>query len=132
MSTPTAASEGRVDRQGRILEAALDLLSRHGISGVNMRAVAREAGVSLGLVHYHYDDKMSLIRAALHRFEEQDLGFLESDTELPPVSRLRKALRRVADDEFLTTEYLSLRLQLWSLARAHEDFEEINAAAWAR
>jgi AcrR family transcriptional regulator len=31
----------QVDRQERILEAALGLLSRHGISGVNMRAVAR-------------------------------------------------------------------------------------------
>ena len=132
MSTPTADSEGRVDRQGRILEAALDLLSRHGIAGVNMRAVAREAGVSLGLVNYHYEDKMSLIRAALHRIEEDDLALVEPDLSLAPVARLRKALRRIADPEFLTTEYLTLRLQLWSLAQANEEFRQINAEAWER
>jgi len=32
-----------------------------------MRAVAREAGVSLGLVNYHYADKTRLIAAALWR-----------------------------------------------------------------
>lgn len=132
MSTPSADSEGRVDRQARILGAALGLLSQHGISGVNIRAVAKEAGVSLGLVNYHYEDKTSLIRAALHQFEEQDLAFLEPDPALAPVARLRAALRRVADPEFLTTEYLSLRLQLWSLAQANKDFEEINAAAQKR
>ena len=132
MSTPTTDSGGRVDRQGRILEAALELLSRHGISGVNIRAVAKEAGVSLGLVNYHYEDKMSLIRAALHRIEEDDLALVEPDMSLAPVARLRKALRRIADPEFLTTEYLTLRLQLWSLAQANDEFRQINAAAWER
>ena len=60
------------DRQVRILEAALSLLSRRGISGVSMRAVAAEAKVALGLVNYYYEDKTSLIAAALHRVEEQD------------------------------------------------------------
>jgi TetR/AcrR family transcriptional regulator, cholesterol catabolism regulator len=42
------------------------------------------------------------------------------------------ALRRVADPEFLTTEYLSLRLQLWALGQAHEAFAHINTAAQKR
>ena len=42
------------------------------------------------------------------------------------------ALRRVAAPESFTTEYLSLRLQLWALARAHEDYEQINTTAQQR
>jgi len=45
---------------------------------------------------------------------------------------LRKALRRVAGTELLTTRYLSLRLHLWALAQADEDYAEINAAAFDR
>lgn len=119
-------------RQERILDAVLRLLSQRGISAVSMRAVAREAGVSLGLVNYYYEDKTSLIRAALHRIEEQDIAMVEADLALEPEDRLRAALKRVADPEFLTTEYLSLRLQLWSLAQAHEDFEQINTEAQKR
>lgn len=120
------------DSAGRILDAVLTLLSRHGIGGVSMRAVAREAGVALGLVNYHYDDKTSLICAALRRIEDQDIALVEPDPSLPPAERLRVALRRVADPEFLTTEYLSLRLQLWSLAQAGEEFERINTEAQGR
>lgn len=120
------------DRQERILDAVVELLSRGGISAVSMRAVTREAGVSLGLVNYHYADKTSLIAAALRRVEEQDLAIVEADPSLEPVTRLRAALARVAAPEYLTTEYLSLRLQLWSLAQAHEEFEQINTGAQQR
>ncbi|MEW2399258.1 TetR/AcrR family transcriptional regulator [Streptomyces sp. NPDC046862] len=129
MSAHTGLTGQPVDRQARILDATLHLLARHGISGVSMRAVAREAGVALGLVNYHYEDKNSLIRAVLHRIEEHDVALLAVDESLPPEKQVRLALRRVAEPRFLTQEYLSLRLQLWALAQAHEDFAHINTAA---
>jgi AcrR family transcriptional regulator len=122
----------KVDRQALILEAVLSLLSRRGISGVSMRAVAREANVALGLVNYYYEDKTSLIAAALRRVEEHDIAIVDPDPMLPPEERVRAALRRVADPEFLTTEYLSLRLQLWALAQADEAFAHINTRAQKR
>ena len=118
-----------MDRQAAILEAVLRLLASEGISGLSMRAVAREAGVALGLVSYYFADKTSLISAALRRIGEQDVAILDPDPLLDPTARLRTALGRIAGPEFLTTEYLSLRLQLWSLAQAHGDFEEINTSA---
>jgi AcrR family transcriptional regulator len=122
----------RVDREALILEAVLRLLSQHGISGVSVRAVAREAKVSLGLVHYYYADKAGLIAAALRRVEEQDLAIVRPDPSLAPDERVRAALRRVADPEFLTAEYLSLRLQLWALGQADDAFAGINTRAQRR
>lgn len=121
-----------MDRQAKILESVINLLSQHGISGVSMRAVSREAGVALGLVNYYYDDKASLIKAALHRVAEEDIAMVQPDPSLAPDERLHLALHRVADPEFLTTEYLSLRLQLWALAQAHRDYAQINTAAQKR
>jgi AcrR family transcriptional regulator len=132
MGTSTVKSSEQVDRQTRILEAALELLSRHGISGINMRAVAREAGVALGLVNYYFEDKSSLIRAVLRQIEEHDLMLVEPTPASTPDEQLRESLRRVADPDLLTTPYLSLRLHLWALAQAHEDFARINAAAFDR
>ncbi|MGN7149378.1 TetR/AcrR family transcriptional regulator [Arthrobacter sp. SAFR-179] len=132
MGTSAVNSGEQTDRQTRILEAAMDLLSRHGISGVSMRAVAREAGVALGLVNYYYDDKTTLIRAALRRVDEHDLALVAPDPSSPPDEQLRKALRRVAATDLLTTRYLSLRLHLWALAQADEDYAQINAAAFDR
>ncbi|MDQ0145231.1 TetR/AcrR family transcriptional regulator [Pseudarthrobacter niigatensis] len=132
MGTSAVNSGEQVDRQARILEAAMDLLSRHGISGVSMRAVAREAGVALGLVNYYYDDKTTLIRAALRRVDEHDLLLVAPDPSVAPDEQLRRALRRVAGADLLTTRYLSLRLHLWALAQADEDYAQINAAAFDR
>lgn len=122
----------QIDRQSRILEAALDLLSRYGIAGVSFRAVAREAGVALGLVNYYYDDKTTLIRAALHRVDEQDLLLVAPDASAEPDEQLRRALRRLAGADLLNIRYLSLRLHLWALAQADEGYAEINAAAFER
>jgi AcrR family transcriptional regulator len=132
VSERVAEPEERIGKDERILEAVLTLLTRHGISGISIRAVAREAGVALGLVNYYYADKVTLVGAALRRIEEQDVAMVEPDPAIPPDQNLRAALRHVADPQFLTTEYLSLRLQLWALARAHPDFAEINTTAQKR
>lgn len=121
-----------VDRNQRILDAVLTILADRGITGVSMRAVARQAGVALGLVSYYYTDKVDLICAALRRVEQQDVAIVEPDLTLEPEARLRAALRRVADAEYLTPDYLALRLQLWSLAPAHADFARINTTAQRR
>jgi AcrR family transcriptional regulator len=132
VTTRGEAVETPPGRQARILDAVLTLLAQQGISGVSIRAVAREAGVAVGLVGYYYADKTSLIRAALQRIEADDLALVAPDPDQAPEARLRAALRRVAAPEFLTTEYLSRRLQLWALAQAHADFAEINTGAQKR
>jgi AcrR family transcriptional regulator len=126
------------DREADILDAALAVLARDGIGGVSMRAVAREAGVSLGLANYYFTDKTSLISSALRRIGEADLAILQPDDGdthgrfIDPVSRLRTALHRVADHQFLQPRYLALRLQLWSLAAVDPTFGEISRSAQQR
>ena len=129
MASRTRTSDGTVDRHELILQAVLELLSQHGIAGVSMRAVAQRAGVSLGLVNYHYEDKHGLVAAALRRIGEQDVELLSPTPGRTPDATLRAALRRVMDRDLITTEYLSLRLQLWSLAQVHPEFARINTDA---
>lgn len=129
---PPDAAAGEKDREERILDATLALLAEHGISGVSIRAVARKAGVALGLVNYYYGDKVGLIVAALRRIEEQDVSLVAERADLPPEERLRSALRRAVAPELLTTDYLSLRLQLWALGQAGADFAAVNEAAQRR
>ena len=104
----------------------LAVLAQHGIAGVSMRAVAREAGVALGLATYYFTDKTTLVAAALQRLGTQDALLLEADPAADPVTQLRRALQRVADQEFLATDYLALRLQLWALAPVDPTYARIN------
>ncbi len=97
-----------------------------------MRAVAKEAGLSVGLANYHFDNKTSLISAALTRIGEQDAAMVEPDPDAEPKDHLRHCLRRTLDPSYLTDAYLSLRLQLWSLAGVEPAFAEINRTAQRR
>ncbi len=116
----------------RILDAVLVVLARDGAAGVSMRAVSREAGVALGLASYYFENKNSLICAALRRIGDQDAALVEPQDGIEPEKRLKEALRHVVDDGFLQTDYLGLRLQLWSLAGTDPTFAEINRDAQIR
>jgi AcrR family transcriptional regulator len=48
-----------------ILEAARDLFEAKGFAGTTMRAVASRAGVALGTIFTHFDDKGALLLAAV-------------------------------------------------------------------
>ncbi|MEY3732981.1 MAG: hypothetical protein RL347_340 [Actinomycetota bacterium] len=123
---------GRPDRQEQILSAVIAILGRDGLAGVSVRAVAREAGVAHGLVAYYFNDMDGLIEAALKRVETDDLALLDPDPSLPPREQVCGVLHSIMRPEFLTTDYLSLRLQLWALAAANGEFGRINATAQRR
>jgi len=116
-----------------ILDATLTLLARHGLAGVSMRAVAKEAGVAVGLANYHFDNKHALIGAALRRVGDQDSTMVApAEPGVDPAAHLRASLRRTLDPDFLDPDYLSLRLQLWSLAGVDSEFAAINRAGQQR
>ncbi len=51
------------ERRQQLLGAALAVARTHGIDAATVRAVATQAGVSLGVVHYCFEDKTELLRA---------------------------------------------------------------------
>ncbi len=131
----TAATGDHGDERSsyeRILDATVSVLAREGIAGVSMRAVAREADVAVGLANYHFDNKVELISAALRRIGEVDLEFVTPNGKGDAAEQLRRKLRQALDSSYLTPTYLSLRLQLWSLAGVDPTFAEINEATQRR
>lgn len=61
--TDASTAAGPDTRRDRILKAAEDLFAREGYHGTSMRAIAREAGVGLPLVVYHFETKEQLYTA---------------------------------------------------------------------
>lgn len=69
------------ERREQLVEAAIAVASREGIDAATVRAVAAEAGVSLGVVHYCFQDKDELLEAMAHQITRQNLG--QSLLEMP-------------------------------------------------
>ncbi|HZL02639.1 MAG TPA: TetR family transcriptional regulator [Cellulomonas sp.] len=73
------------ERRVQLIEAALRVGCRDGIDAATVRAVAAEASVSLGVVHYCFLDKDELLRAVAAAITEQNvasIGYIAPATDL--------------------------------------------------
>ena len=55
------------DTKEQILDAAEALFSAHGIEGVSLRSLTKQANVNLASVHYHFGSKEAVVKAAFAR-----------------------------------------------------------------
>lgn len=79
-------SERRQQVTARLMDAAERLLYDVGYAGVTTRAVAEEAGVKHGLVHYYFGSMDELLTQTLERFVDQLAGALEALYDDPGLS----------------------------------------------
>lgn len=78
-----------------MLSATTDLLDRIGLAAIRVSDVARELGVSPGLVFYHFGSKDALVAEAFGYAVDQDLARLDQAVArgTDPLDRLRRVLR---------------------------------------
>jgi len=89
----------REDRPPEILEATCRAIARFGLSGLYLRHVAEEAGVSRALVSYYFPTKKELLSAALGYAESRAIEEIASRTPFGTApERLEKMLLLEIDD----------------------------------
>ncbi|MDE2040366.1 MAG: TetR/AcrR family transcriptional regulator [Elusimicrobia bacterium] len=82
------------DAERRLLDAARAMVGKAGLRGLRLRAVARRAGVNVGLFPYHFGTKRAFVRRLLQGIYEEFFGrlSLESSGGGDCLERLRRAL----------------------------------------
>ncbi|WP_204079290.1 TetR/AcrR family transcriptional regulator [Mycobacterium riyadhense] len=109
MTNPRATNED-LTAKARIRNAALDLYAQFGEDRISLRAIAAEAGVTLGLVQHHFKTKAGL-RNAVDRLVVDHFAqaIAEVPTEGPPaelaVAR-DNAVRRMLVDNPAVVNYI--------------------------
>ena len=106
-----------VETRVHLLDSTLKVIAQRGLHGVTMRAVAEQADCALGLLNYHFADKEALIVEALESIAERLMSEAAADVARASGldAEVEAHLLVVFKPEFLTTDYLSLRLSLLSL-----------------
>lgn len=74
------------ERRAQLIDAALRVASRDGIDAATVRAVAAEAGVSLGVVHYCFLDKDELLRSMAAAITAMNLSTVASPSAAEPAA----------------------------------------------
>lgn len=88
---PTATSDDR------IIQAALVLISVHGLGGVTMSKVADTAGVSRQTLYNHYPNIDGIVAEAMRRHSQQSIELLEAALQIAdsPMEKLEQLVRHV-------------------------------------
>lgn len=127
---PTHRDLAAVEARTRILAAAADCLVRDGLAKVRMAGIAQAAGVSAGLLHYHFDTKEQLFADVLS-YSHDTSSVLNRQAMLAagdrPAQRLSSFLDRcLPSDERLAREWL-LWLELALLCIRQPELARVGA-----
>ncbi len=86
-------------RRAQLVAAAMRVMQREGAWALTTRAVAREAGVPLGAVHYAFGSKSELVRAVFQADRDRATALLRRAVEAggTPTEILTRALLGYVD-----------------------------------
>ena len=111
------------DKAKHIVEAMRSSVARRGAAGSTFDHVAREAGVSRGLLHYYFGTKEQLLVEVVRRDAELRMALL--DEQLSGARTVDDFLELLVFslEDLLRhdAEFTALFLELFTLARRHED-----------
>lgn len=117
------------DARDAILSASARCIARTGVRGLRVLDVAKEAGVSSGLLYYHFDDRDGLLAATLDHINASALGYRARErAEASPTERvIAMLIDEIADDDDVRDQSAA-----WNEIRAAAVFEPALAASLAR
>jgi AcrR family transcriptional regulator len=122
--SPAGASEKRASTIEALLDAAERLLIERGHAGTTTRALATEAGVNNGLVHYYFGSMEEVFVQVLERFTDR-LIKRQREMYAADATFIEKWETAWAyQDEDLDSGYSKIWLELQALAWNHPDLRE--------
>ena len=107
-------------RRQELIDATIECLKRYGHEGLSMRAIAAQAGVSLGLINHHFPNKDELVAAAYRHFNSVLVDGLKAAVPNAPASpraRLQAFLRASFSRPNLDPETLAVWVVFWGMYR---------------
>jgi AcrR family transcriptional regulator len=124
----------------RILQAACDLIAERGIGGARIAQIAKAAGVSTALVHYHFRTREVLLTETLdHAFDVAAAVRLRANPDSGEGAADDSAARRLADvveqslpDTDPGRREWQLWAELWLGAARDPSLRPIAATMYAR
>lgn len=102
------------ERRQQLLESAFAVAARDGLDALTIRAVAAEAGLSHGLVLFHFGSKEGLLHALLNWVLESTMVRPDNNlAAIPAAERLLAAIDRETAELADRQAYTSLLFEFW-------------------
>ena len=133
MSQPADAqkiSPTSLRTQARMIDAVVDVVAKHGISGTTFANVSAAAGVSQGALVFHFKTKDGLLTETLSRLLlEYEQAWRASFASTDPLQRILGLVRADFSPTICSRKKLALWFSFWGEAGAQPLYNKICVAA---
>lgn len=116
------------DRRTVIMEAAARLIARRGVRGLRIEELAAEAGVSNGLIYYHFKDRAGVLRASLEFINNRAERYTAAHVAAERLTDPRAVLERTLLLEFQDSAEVRENSTAWGELRASAMFDALLRA----
>lgn len=102
--------------QLKILESTLEIVGELGLENLTIRKVSQHAGVSVGIVHHHFDNKSNLVYQTydhLVSIAREQMTQARSEID-DPIIRLKRTAELCFIPELITRGAANVWPQMWS------------------
>jgi phenylpropionate dioxygenase-like ring-hydroxylating dioxygenase large terminal subunit/AcrR family transcriptional regulator len=112
-------------RREQLIAAAIGAIAEHGLSNVTLHRVANAAGLTAGMVNFHFDSKQALLLATLRHVAEEfrsacDAGLAEAGAD--PAAALMALVETSFDADLASTDKLAVWYAFWGESQARSDY----------
>jgi AcrR family transcriptional regulator len=122
-------------RREQIVRATIRCLAREGYTRLTMKKVAREAGVSQGILHYYFADKRAMLAATLEvvtRDLDRRVAAAQSRTGRDPRARLRALVRACLEVAVGRPEFWVVFVEFWGEMLHDRRLRDLNTEVYSR
>jgi len=114
-------------RREQILKSTCKVVARRGVAALRISDVAKEVGFSTGTIHYYFDDKETLLRAAFEYNVRHSIDrrkeLLASSTD--PVELLVRYVDSYLPDDRVTVRAWRVWAEFWAISIRDSDLQDV-------
>lgn len=124
---PLQRKISRDQRRQQLIDATMKVLARKGYAQTTLSDVAKEAGVSHGLVIFHFDSKEKLLTETLLFMAEEYRASWEralAEAGSSPAEQLDALIRADYEPSICTPEHLACWCSFWGEAQSRPIYQQ--------
>ena len=119
----------QAERKRLLIDATMSAIYEHGLSGLTLAKIAREAGLSAGSVNFHFDSKESLLLETLAYLAEefeQGIELAIAQAQPNPAARLLALMEAYLDPNVTEPRKMTVWYAFNAEARSRDDYRRIS------
>jgi len=121
------------ERRDEILSATWRVIARAGITGATIRAIAREAHCSPGILAHYFDDKADILGSALlHSHRRVGARMTEAAAGLTGLAALRTVMLEALPLDDRRDLEAQIEISFWGRALGNPDLRELQHSEFER